>query len=246
MSTEINNQLLRHIFENNLHSYGLYHSQFNPPIKHKFLEIPLTDTTFEVPVLVLNTFFKIVEDGLDKNSIVVDLYYNGMEPRYKSVGRYMKEVLLQPISPYKLIKCSAKGKDRVYTYYGTGGAVFYEDFTPAMMCSWMLEKVFIQNTIKYNFLYPIYRINPNTFINQKDEMEKFLAKKLLNPCLTSSLYAPTIRIQQIDTYENVNNFIPSVRIENSPFKIKSVTEPTIDTSNEELRQVALRNVEEIV
>lgn len=219
----------------------------------KFMEIPLNNVVFEVPVIAFQSFLHLVRHGLDNTSseIVVELFSEEDDLRYVSVDRYMRDVLVDDYSCNHLLKCMAKNGQNQVKYYGTHGAVFDSQFNPVMMCSWLMEKTVALDsdagiTYKYKFLCPIVRIDPYVYLSQKDSMEKFIVRKFANQCI-DNLRTPNVGIL-VHEFTNGNGSLLhlSLRIEPNPFPITILSAPDINTTNEELRQVALEHINDII
>lgn len=231
----------------------------------KYMEVPITGDEFEIPVVAFMTFMEMVQNNkdLDHDAIVLNLYSTEDSLRYTTVDRYMRDVLVDDFKRNRLLKCTAKGKDCVKTYYATHGAVFTEDFTPVFMCSWMMKREDVvqpyrnedgmpdmHHVTMYKFLYPIIRIDPGIYLSQQDTMEKFLIKKFTTLALTDQVCTPQRylpdRIKVSGTSDSSDRYIPSLRVEGSPFHIREACEPDINTTNEKLRQTVLEHVEEVM
>lgn len=224
----------------------------------KYIEIPIDQDEFEVPIFAMTKFIELVKNNLDTDFQVMaaELYSRNAPLRYVSVERYMRDVLLDIFSKNGLLKCPAKSKDGTVTYYATHGAVFNSFLEPVAMCSWQFKRYLCEDTTvkntrpTYSFVRPIFRIDPSVYMSQNDAMEKFLIKRfstaLLSLCKVSTPLRKELpaRIVTISEYKDL--IAPSVRIEKIPFNINPISEPTIDTTNEELRRTALNYVEEIV
>ena len=260
MSFELSD-LPRHVF-GSTYSYtrAVNYWDYSPSSARKYIEIPINKKTFEVPMLAMFDFIDLVENNNDKDiqALAVELYSQSHKLRYVSVDRYMRDVLVDSFKEHRLLICIAKYKDTIVKYYGTHGAVFNDALSPIAMCSWLMETVPClpqegSNSPfwKYRFIRPILRISPSTYINPQDSMEKYIVKKFINACLTTTVYLPkdTEGSRFLPTREDSNVVVPMVpviHIEENPFNIVSVNEPTIDTTNEELRETALQHINEIV
>lgn len=258
MSLELN-QLPRYVYQatyTTSQAVGYYGSNNTPGVR-KYLEIPIDQEEFEVPIFAMQIFKDIVKQNLDTQTqaIAVELYSRERDLRYVSVERYMRDVLVDEFARNRLLKCYAKTKEGTVKYYGTHGAVFNEEFTPVAMCSWQLRRINCFNDesgeteIRYAFVRPIFRIDPLLYTNQQDTMEKFLAKKFINLLLSDTVLTPhrdNLLQRIILTGSYIDNMNPSIYIERNPFNITTISEPTIDTTNEELREAALEHIDEVI
>lgn len=250
MSLEIR-QLPEYIFKTTYttNQAVLYYGANNGVEFRKYLEIPiLGPDEFEVPVLAFPKFIQAVKRDADigKEAIVAELYSYNKELRYTTVNRYMRDVLVDYFNDNYLLKCIVKDKDVIHNYYGTHGAVFLEDFTPVMMCSWVLWRRLIEEENRTQYIYepqyPIVRIDPSIYLNQADSMEKFIIRKFIPACLEHDVKTDI----NCGRFRNQVYKYPSIRIEKSPFRIRQHEEPDINTTNESLRQIVINHPEEII
>jgi hypothetical protein len=217
----------------------------------KYLEIPINEDVFEVPVFALNTFVNLTADNRDlsTNVLTAMLYTLNKEPRYKSLDRYMRDIILEQFASSRLVECEVKQGTENILYYATHGAVFDRYFKPMMMCSWLIEKVGLNDTTrKYRFIKPILRINPDCYISQADPMQRWIAKKAAVVGLYVPLYKP-FNYDLTTAFENdsASDILDlTVEICKCPFKIKTADTPSISTTNKDLLQIAIDHIEEIV
>jgi hypothetical protein len=217
----------------------------------KYLEIPINEDVFEIPVFALNAFVILTTDNRDlyTNVVTAMLYTLNREPRYKSLDRYMRDIILEQFTSSRLVKCEVKQGTENILYYATHGAVFDKHFNPMMMCSWLIKKIG-QNDItrKYRFIKPILRINPDCYISQADPMQRWIAKKAAVVGLSMHLGRP-FNYDLTTAFENAptSDILDlTVEICKCPFKIKTADIPSISTTNEDLLQIAIDHIEEIV
>ena len=76
----------------------------------KYMEIPISGDTILMPIFAFNTFYHLVKEGRDGDidSIVVKLDTIGKIPRYKSLDRNMRDVLLEGYPGTRLVKVKVK------------------------------------------------------------------------------------------------------------------------------------------
>ena len=228
---------------------------YNPRVEisgsKKYLEIPINEDVFEMPIFALDAFINLTDDNRDLsiNAITAMLYTLKKEPRYKSLDRYMRDIILESFANSRLVECEVKQGTENILYYATHGAVFDRHFKPMMMCSWLIEKVGLNDvTRKYRFIKPILRINPNCYISQADPMQRWIAKKAAVVGLSIHLSIPfdyhlTTAFETRVTSEPIDL---TVEICKCPFKIKTADIPSISTTNEDLLQIAMDHIEEVV
>jgi hypothetical protein len=217
----------------------------------KYLEIPINEDVFEMPIFALEAFVDLTRDNRDlsTNAVTAMLYTLNKEPRYKSLDRYMRDIILEQFTHSRLVKCEVKQGAENILYYATHGTVFDRCFNPMMMCSWLIEKIGLNDTTrKYRFIKPILRINPDCYISQADPIQRWIAKKAAVVGLSMHLGRPF-------NYDLTTAFETSIASETTdltveickcPFKIKTADIPSISTTNEVLLQIAIDHIEEII
>ncbi len=213
----------------------------------KFMEIPIDRPVFELPIFTLYSLVMANEDYTEKDTIVAELYSSDRTPRYKTVGRYMQDILLKSYTMYNLIKLKVEQGDNTILYYGTYGAVFDDQFNPVMLCSWIINKYQEDDRWKFKFIQPVLRIDPDCYLNQTDPIRKFIAKKMLDSTLNVyRVSSPSPRQIYSSPFVSNNERLPvKVEICESPFIIKSTREPSISITDKELCEIARNHLEEI-
>lgn len=229
-------------------------SRFNSSLPVKYMEIPINEDTFLMPILALDTFFAIVEEGGDDriDSIVVSLNTIGKVPRYKSLDRYMRDVLLETYKDSRLVELKVKDcEDTEIPYYATNGAIFDKDLKPLMICSYLIER-FQENTVnagepdtpvtKYRVVKPVVWVDYTPVMAKSNPMEKFIANKMISTCL-DGLYS----LARNHSYRIVDIGDKKARIEidSCPFNIITTDIPSISTTNQKLLQIAKDHIEEL-
>lgn len=208
--------------------------------KLKYMDIPIDKDSFELPVFAINHLRDAVINREENPDVLVaTLYTDGKVPAYKSLDRYMRDILISDISEH-LIVLEITEHNRNIVYYGTHGAVFDENFHPLMMCSWMVNKKIEGDKVRYYFDTPILRLHRSVFINQSDPIQRFLSKKLLSTSLANNIFEPPCSYSYSANYKKIK-----VIIDDIPFNIKTIEVPTISTTNDQLLQVALDNISEM-
>ena len=221
-----------------------------------YIEIPIKEDVFEVPIFALDAFVKAVGQNRDigTEAIVAALNTLDRTSDYKSVERCMKDILVEDFLNSRLVKINVKDGEDTVLYYGTQGAVFKADFTPIMVASWQFER-YIETIIssgegeiaevKYKFLKGILRVDPGVYVNKADPMEKFIVNKIINTCLTNIIRTPPAG--HLGTHFSVTAAVPfQVEIGYNPFIIHDADTPSISTTNEQLLQAVLDHTEEVM
>ena len=222
-----------------------------PVSTKKYMEIPIEEDIFELPVFALSDFNELTRDNKDLSTeaITAMLFSLNKEPRYKSLDRYMRDIILEQFTHSRLVKCEVKQGTETILYYGTHGAVFDKYFKPMMMCLWQMKRKWInEETRKYHFIKPILRIDPECYIRQWDPMQRWIAKKAASAALSETIYRP-YRRDLTDAFEETpydSQAELTVEIGKSPFKIRTADIPSISTTNESLLQLAIDHIDEVV
>lgn len=217
----------------------------------KFMEIPIKDDVFEIPLFAFNAFVDFTnDDSSEVSALTAVLDTNGHVPRYVSVDRYMRDVLLERFSGSRLIKLETKRENETFIYYGTAGAVFDKDFNPIMVCSYQMERVFNtdEEKVNYIFLKPVLRVSPDIYLEKANPLEKFIVNKMISTCLERKVRLPMSymlgnNIKVPSDYEEMH---VKVELDDSPFIIRTIDTPSISTSNKQLLQLAIDHIDELI
>ena len=217
------------------------------------MEIPIKENVFEIPTFVLaelrHTFDTFsVSFNIDESieAIITEVGKSPITSSYKSVERAMKDNITSHSSMGALIKTEAKkGHERV-VYYVTHGLVMNDKMKPVMMCSWIINRQIAEDgTLKFKWVQPVLRVDPKVFIYKEDEMEKFIVNRMVKQCLEHKVAAPLSGYLP-SCFEEERHFMP-IRVEIFPncFNTVPVKTPSISTTNDELKQAVLDNLEDI-
>ena len=239
-------------------NYGQVH---NPNVR--FLEIPITEDVFEIPLFAYNAFYKAATssnaDSIE--AIVVKLDTRDYTSGYKSLDRALKDILLEKYDTSRLVKVSVKKGNDDVDYYGTVGAIFNSSFKPLMMCSFIMERYKpvsddgdnVVNTTKYKLIRPVLRIDPEVYMSKADPMEKFIANKMIGLCIENLKRTPSNYYLNGDHTASCcivtceQSHLPvKVEIDSCPFSLLTADTPSISTTNQELIKVAIDHLDEIV
>ena len=213
----------------------------------RFMEIPIRENTFEIPLLALNSFMNALRLGDRHDSLIAELYSTGRTSQFRSLDAIVKDVLSTPF--YKrLVKVTLPNVSNVY--YSTFGALFDADLKPLMMMSWIMERTIGEDRhYMYSFKKPLLRIDPVSFVSKEDPVQKLLSGRLLSNALENSMYPP--RYYELRDYFTTDRFAGrdykvKVEIDECPFILKSVDVPSISVTNESLLQLAADNIHEVM
>lgn len=186
-----------------------------------YIEIPFPDGSTELPVCIV----RLIKNGqisADTDKFIISIKPSAHTTSYRSLEAAMKQALRTTVKDqfYKV----EVGQDN---YYVTDGLVFNSDFLPIMCLSWKLEK-----NQEYNqgikLLSPCLHILPDVVINKSNSMERFITGKFLSTALSTYSYIGGSRMYAATTAE----------IGPMPFTLRAVDTPSINTTNEQLLQLA--------
>lgn len=158
----------------------------------------------------------------------------------------MRNILINIFNRARLVKIPLDTQGENY-YYGTCGAIFNKNLMPVMIMSWRIEKVQQDNPDKsfvYKFTQPILRVSPSVFTVKADSLTRYIINQIIPNALRNRYDAPHIYSNPLfpSTYESFNI---KVDIDEFPFTLQKVNAPSVSTTNEELLNVALANIDEI-
>jgi len=228
-----------------------YDSSLRRKSQSKFLEIPTNKSVFEIPVFAMNEFVHSAIENPYMDAVVAELYSIGHTPRYKTVDRYMRDLIRADFSYHHLIELKVPQGSATTLYYVTHGTFFDSQFNPLMMLSWQIERQLVTETgdAVFHFLRPVLRIHPSCCINPSNAIEKFITRKML-PLVLNIYKFKTPDANEIsrlfdrtDTgvYQKVK-----VEIDESPFVLRTVEAPPISITDSALTQVAREHIDELI
>lgn len=242
---------INYSFEN-LHAGYDYRSTRGSDIRQDiaYMTVPLSSDLMEVPSLALPTFGTSLplRKCVDyPEELAIALTCKGARTTYKSMEAVVRDAFIARYNTHHLIKIP-EAKDTTQKYYITQGAIFDEDFNPMAMVTWEIQKVYSDNAaFRLRFIRPILRVRPEIIINRSNSIERFIVNKLMTNAL--SLYRidiPSINGNNLFEDQYGQQFKAKVIIDKIPFPVKKVDVPSISTTNEELLNVALDNIDELI
>ena len=192
--------------------------------------IPAEENEFEVPIFAVPTVFSIGQAILSVDKIVLNIAEGEKFSSYASLEKNVMEAFRRSPLACDMRKICSKDKSRIVVYYAARGIVTDDNFDPMLIASWKVKKPPHSGSIEC--ITPILRINPKCFVENSDTMMRFLAKKMIASAASAS-YLDRNNIQII-----VGNEMP--------FQIRSAYQPKIDTTNEELRRLAIEGLNESI
>ena len=227
-----------------------YHGHDSIDGKRVYLEIPINKPSFELPCFVYNSFNMLISVGdRDKDALVVALQTMHRTPRYVTMNRYLQDLLVEDYQTDKLVELKVKVNDNlIKTYYITQGAIFTEDYTPIMLCTWQVERIPSDDgKDKFKFTKPVVRIRPDVYVEKTDAMQKFIATKLPILALERMMYYPAHHCDDIITSQRLRDLTAArVVIDEIPFVLKRTDVPSISTTREKLLKCAIDHIDEII
>lgn len=206
-----------------------------------FMSVPIDKEIFEVPAFAMSTFLNIQQNNRDFHqiaSLAIPLYTNYEVPCYKTVGRYMRDVLNSPY--YRgLVILKPNDKNTPLLYYGTKGAIFDSNFNPIAMFTLQIKK----EEESFTVTKPILRVNPLLYIYKETDIDKFIANKLIPACVSDLYYLRNINYIRVENQEKMEI---SVIMEKMPFDIRRVPAPDASFEQHSLIELALNHLDEIL
>ena len=239
--------LLKRAIECNSYGYG-YRSSTAVAISNRstFMVMPLTEEKFELPVFALNDFTHVTHPNPRSiESLVAKLEYQGHTSTYKSLDARIRNLFLTPYRENRLCKLDAVGDE---VYYITLGAIFDRNFNPIMMFTWEIEKKYEDNGQYYLSLErPILRVDPEIYVSKRTPVERYIVNKIIPKSLgIHTIYRPYTRINTLFKGNDWTSSEVKVIIDKNPFILKHPDTPSISTTNRDLLDVALNNIEEVI
>lgn len=215
-----------------------------------FMEIPMDQDTFELPAIASNAIFlSRIRDNM-ADMVALPLCY-------KEIGRYKGTAacIQSAIEPRRRIPIQIPNPEAGDSpYYCACGTIFDKNFQPVIMVSWVVERVSTEGTeekvwaFKFRFLKPILRVSPEVFINKSNSIERYIINHIVPKTLAIGVRSPAYNSWSNAFVGTLNSrsYIPQVIIDKIPFEVKKVSTPSISTTNKELLNVALSNIEEVM
>ena len=213
--------------------------------KLAFMKVPINQEVFELPTMVVDSFGNDTWNNNFKSasSLVITLNDYGVQPRYTTLDRNLRDTLLSPFDSQRLVRVEVKQNNVTIPYFVTRGAIFDEDYNPMMMTSLKFQK---QNDddFPYKLIKCIIRISPSCYLYKTDPMRRAIINKIVNK-------TAGIKVKKILRFYNlvesqIKVIKPIIEIADSPFEIVHPQKPTSSTSKEDLIAVALNNMNEVL
>lgn len=215
----------------------------------KFIDVPIYEDTFEVPLLAFDTFKGIALKSKEEREDIIAVCLNdiGAVSSYATLDRNMRDVLEESFSSTRLAAVEVKQGDNTILYYSTCGAVFNKDMETLMMMSYQIKTCNQEDghMPAYKIVKPILRIDPNVFLSKADPMERYIINKILTASLSIGLWESRMYLSSSIVFAE-GYLKVKVELDKSPFVIHQACVPSISTTNQSLLQVALDHIDEII
>ncbi len=240
-------------FSNSIYNSNYrHHSMTSSRNISSYMVIPVSENLFEMPVFALPMFTtRNMERTNEKmDAMVVEFKDASTRTTYASMDAKVRDALSMSYYSHELVRIAEGNAPNSPYYYGTHGLLLDKDFTPLMMMSWIMEKTSLEGEDSFAFRYkrPLLRVATNVFRDRSNSMERYIINKIVPTALSIyNVRRPTMRdslyYESGSTYTNQQ---VKIEIDKCPFKFMKTDVPSISTTNEELLEVALANIDEVL
>lgn len=244
MSTSLLNSIVYMFSQHQLHPSLDYGNMPNANPSIRYMEIPMKEAVFDVPMFILPRFLETVNNGFNvgKEVMVVPVRYKGSKSRFKSLERIMQDTL---VATYKanvdaLVSIPVTQKDEELMYYGTAGSVFDKDLNPLMLACWQFKKTLESSRLEA--VKPVIWISPKIYHHRTDKMPKLILDKVLPTILSTSIVSPINAALMPSSGAKQAKVI----VDDCPFNFQHTTAPSADISNTDLLKVAADYIDDIM
>ena len=217
-----------------------------------YLEIPIKNNVFEVPVVAIETFKNMTLMGSDNvDAISVAMYNLGRKARYSTPDRNMRDILMADWNSNHMVYIPVSQNGEVIDYYGSHGMLLSKDFKLLVVLSWQIKRFIDTDAmgnsgVKYQVIKPILRVDPVCF-SGSDPMMKWCANKLFKTGLAERVwFSYSNAMNRTFKLENIESMSPSIVIEKSPFNIRTPDVPDVLTTREEIFKPVIDHIDELI
>lgn len=218
--------------------------------RYLHMQIDTNQDTIELPILALPKLKELYDEhrlpDVLPETLDILLFNNGARVDGKALETNIKNYLYAHFPSDRLVLLPVKDKEETINYYCTQGAVFNEDFSPLMVCSWVIRKSTSaekEATAKpYMLVKPLIRISPDCVRWQSDPMERFISKKFIQ----STFSIRNIDIRYTNFIGHCVTFKPEVVIADFPFTLRKTIVPSISTNNKDLLKIAEEHINDVM
>ena len=195
----------------------------------RFLDISISEDMFEIPLYAFGFLNQIAYK--DYSTISTILNSGHRNSGYKTINSTVVNYINKSSAGY-FISYTTKNKDNEsVTYYIFGGAIFNSDFKCIAMCSALVKKEVEYGEVVYKNIKPIFRIDPECFSADKDEVQKYISGKMFSAVMNIS---------------NKYNMGIKVEIDTIPFITRKVEKPSASTNRQQLLKLVEQHIDEII
>lgn len=195
----------------------------------RFLDIPISEDTFEIPLYAFN----ILKYTTNKEYSTISTILNSTHrvSGYKTINSSVVNYIEKSIA-YNFISYTTKNKDNEnVTYYIYKGAIFNSDFKCIALCSALVNKKVECGEVVYKKIKPIFRIDPECFSADKDDVQKYISGKMFSAIMNIS---------------NKYNMGIKVEIDTIPFIARKVEKPSASTNRQQLLKLVEQHIDELI
>lgn len=216
----------------------------------KYMELPINEDTFELPVFASEPLWKLIRYGEDiyYDAIVVKVSSKGLRPSYKSLDGMMREGLNLDFSNRLMYLDCVKQGNEVLPYYVSHGSVFDRNMNPCMLCSFIVERHRNPDSLPLYVLKKfLIRISPEV-LKKEDALQRYIVNKILPVFLDSNPRFFSRNVSDSSFPVRVQKdpgMVQSVVVEPMPFIPRKADAPSISTTNEVLKQCVIDHIEEL-
>lgn len=211
----------------------------------KYIVVPISDDIIEVPVMALHAIDRATELPDD---LVIEVRETSARSSYKTIDSSIRDSLGRQYGPFVgLIKLPSKDTD-VMQYYATKGAIFDLDLKPVVIFTWKLKKVITDETTQgytYRYVKPILRISPEIIRNKDNTVKRYISNKIIPAALSIRVIDPTPSARSVLSSRCAFHSIEII-IDELPFKLRKPNIPSISTTNRQLLDIAIDNIEDVM
>lgn len=195
----------------------------------RFLDISISEDMFEIPLYAFDFLNQIAYKDYSTISTIFKSGHRNSE--YKTINSTVVNYINKPSAGY-FISYTTKNKDNEnVTYYISGGTIFNSDFKCIAMCSALVKKEVKYGEVVYKNIKPIFRIDPECFSADKDEVQKYISGKMFSAVMNIS---------------NKDNMGIKVEIDTIPFITRKVEKPSASTNRQQLLKLVEQHIDEII
>lgn len=215
-----------------------------------FMSIPVSEETIEIPVLAFMDFMNrvVLHPESKVDVLAVSLSDNGRTSTYKTVDTAIRDVLECSFPSVRLVRLPQKDASAP-AYYCSQGVIFDASYTPLVMLSWKISRDKTaeepSGNLKYVSQEAILRISPRVFTHKDTSVERYIVNRIIPAALSIDCVRPIMEFYR-NSVAGSRHFKIRIDIADCPFPVTMPDVPSVSTTNEELLDIALDNLDELV